>query len=70
MELPDSLCLVSLRQLAPLIGSLRRDYSLNILGMEALAAAKYLQADLFLSAASHRLQEALTREGITAWHGG
>jgi hypothetical protein len=65
MELPDSIGLVSLRELAPLIGSLRRDHSLNILGMEALAAAKYLEADVFLSAASPRLEEALAGESIT-----
>lgn len=39
-------------------------------GMEALATAKHLQAEVFLSAASPRLQEALTREGITAQLGG
>ncbi|MGH8997445.1 MAG: hypothetical protein ACRDYB_15700 [Acidimicrobiales bacterium] len=66
MELPDTIGLVSLRRLAPLIGGLRRDHSLNILAMEALAAAKYLQADVILSVASPRLQAALTREGLTA----
>lgn len=66
MQLPDSIGLVSLRYLAPLIGELRRDHSLNILGMEALAAAKHLRADVFLSAASPHLQAALIHEGITA----
>ncbi|MGH9104189.1 MAG: hypothetical protein ACRDYD_14585 [Acidimicrobiales bacterium] len=66
MELPDTIGLVSLRSLAPLIGSLRRDHSLNILAMEALAAAKYLQADVILSVACPHLQAALTHEGLTA----
>jgi hypothetical protein len=65
MELPPSVGLISLRQLAPLTGQLRRDHPLNILGSEALAAAKHLGADVFLSAASPRLQEALSREGLT-----
>lgn len=66
MELPDTIGLVSLRQLAPLIGGLRRNHSLNILAMEALAAAKYLQADVNLSVASPRVQAALTGEGLTS----
>jgi hypothetical protein len=62
LELPDDIGLVSLRELAPLIGQLRRSYELNILSVEVLAAAVHLQADVFLSAPSPRLQEALQRE--------
>ena len=64
LELPVAIGLVSLRDLAPLIGHLRRDHQLNILGMEALAAAKHLGADVHLSASSPLLQDALRRENI------
>lgn len=63
MELPDTIGLISLRELAPLIGRLRRSYSLNALGMEALAAAVRMEAHVFLSASSPRLQAALNEEG-------
>jgi hypothetical protein len=62
LELPDEVGLVSLRELAPVIGQLRVRHDLNILGMEVLAAAVYLQADVFLSAPSPRLEESLRRE--------
>jgi hypothetical protein len=65
LQLPDSVGLVSLRELAPIIGELRRDHSLNVLGMEAIAAAKYLDADVFLRVTSPRLQAALAHEGIS-----
>lgn len=64
MELPEDIGLVSMRELAPVIGRLRREYELNILGMEVLAAASYLQADVFLSASSPRLQDALATENL------
>jgi len=63
MDLPDSMGLISLRDLAPVIGQLRRFHSLNILGMEALAAATRLKATVFLSAPSPLLEAALAREG-------
>ena len=66
LELPDQIGLVSLRELAPVIGQLRNRHDLNILGMEVLAAAVHLEADVFLSAASPRLQEALMRESRRA----
>lgn len=66
-ELPDDIALVSLRDLAPLIGRLRRRHALNILGMEALAAAVHLPAEVFLSAPSPHLQAALDEEG-RRWH--
>lgn len=64
LELPDSIGLLSLRVLAPTIGRLRQRHELNILGMEALAAATQLQADVYLSAASPRLEAALTAESL------
>jgi hypothetical protein len=66
LELPDQIGLVSLRELAPVIGKLRHRHDLNILGMEILAAAVHLEADVYLSAPSPRLQEALMRESRRA----
>lgn len=63
LELPDSMGLLSLRELGPLIGQHRRRHDLNILGMEVLAAAIQLDADVYLSAASPRLETALRAEG-------
>jgi hypothetical protein len=62
LELPEDVGLVSLRELGPVIGRLRVRHDLNILGMEVLASAVYLEADVFLSASSPRLEEALGRE--------
>lgn len=64
IELPDSIGLLSLRVLAPTIGRLRPRHELNILGMEALAAAEHLRADVYLSAPSPRLEAALEAEGL------
>jgi hypothetical protein len=64
LELPAEIGLVSLRELAPLIGQLRAHHRLNILGMEALAAAKRLGADVHLSAPSPLLEDALRRETL------
>lgn len=64
LELPDSIGLLSLRTLAPAIGQLRQRHELNILGMESLAAATQLQADVYLSATSPRLEAALRAENI------
>ena len=66
LALPPSIGLVSLRDLGPLIGRLRARHSLNILGMEALAAASRLEADVFLSAPSPQLVKALSTEGRSA----
>ena len=70
LELPDHIGLVSLRDLAPLIGQLRARHQLNILGMEALAAAVHLNASdddvtVELSARSPKLEEALAAEGVS-----
>ncbi|MXY03437.1 MAG: hypothetical protein F4190_09235 [Acidimicrobiales bacterium] len=63
LELPAEVGLVSLRTLAPLIGRLRsRHRKLNLLSIEALAAAIHLDADTFLGTPSPPLQEALTVE--------
>ncbi len=65
LELPDAIGLLSLRELGPRIGRLRRRHALNALGIEALAAAVRLEADVFLSAPSPKLKEALTAEGCS-----
>ena len=62
LELPTEIGLESLRILAPLIGQLRRRHRLNALGIEALAAAVHLQADVYLSVPSPRLEQALSTE--------
>lgn len=64
LALPASIGLVSLRDLAPLIGRLRSRHQLNILGMEVLAAAVHLDAHVYLSAASPKLEAALTTERL------
>lgn len=63
LELPETIGLISLRDLAPLIGQLRRRHQLNVLGLEALASALHLDADVYLSVSSPRLQDALQHEG-------
>ncbi len=64
LELPEDIGLISLRDLAPSMGRLRSTSQLNILGIEVLAAAKYLGADVFLSASSPNLEAALIEEGL------
>lgn len=66
LTLPSSIGLLSLRDLGPVIGRLRARHDLNILAMEALAAATRLEAEVFLSAPSPRLLDALRAEGRTA----
>ncbi len=63
LELPSEIGLLSLRELAPVIGRLRLNHQLNILGVEALAAAVQLGATVALSARSPRLEDALRAEG-------
>ena len=62
LELPARIGLESLRTLAPLIGHLHQRHRLNALSIEVLAAAVHLQADVYLSAPSPRLEEALRAE--------
>lgn len=65
LVLPEEIGLVSLRDLGPSIGRLRARHQLNILGMEALAAAIHLGAHVHLSAASPKLEAALQDEGLS-----
>ena len=62
LELPEEIGLASLRTLGPLIGQLSRRHQLNALGIEVLAAAVHLEADVYLSAPAPRLQKALLAE--------
>ena len=62
LELPEGIGLEPLRTLAPLIGHLHQRHQLNALGIEVLAASVHLQADVYLSAPSPQLQEALRAE--------
>ena len=67
LELPEEIGLVSLRTLAPLIGRLRsRHRHLNLLSIEALAAALHLNAQVYLLTPSPPLQDALAAEGHQA----
>lgn len=67
LELPEEIGLVSLRTLAPLIGRLRSHHrQLNLLSVEALAAALHLNADVYLLTPSPPLQQALAVEGRQA----
>lgn len=65
LVLPDEIGLVTLRDLGPGIGRLRSRHQLNILGMEALAAAIHLEAHVHLSVNSPKLEAALEAEGLT-----
>ncbi|MDQ1439751.1 MAG: hypothetical protein QOK43_3380 [Acidimicrobiaceae bacterium] len=63
LELPDEIGLISLRELAPVIAQLRARHQLNILSIEAVAAAVQLGATVALSTMSPRLEAALAAEG-------
>ncbi len=65
LELPNEIGVVSLRELGPVIGRLRARHQLNILSVEALAAAVYLNATVALSTRSPRLEDALSAEGMS-----
>lgn len=64
LDLPDDVGMLSLRQLGPTIAQLRQHHQLNILGIEALAAASILGAHVFLSAPSPMLEAALEFENL------
>ena len=64
LALPEEIGLVSLRDLGPSIGRLRSHHQLNILAMEALAAAVHLEAHVHLSARSPKLEAAFEAEGV------
>ena len=59
LELPDEIGMLSLRELGPTIAALRSRHQLNILSIEALAAAARLNAQVYLSASSPQLEQAL-----------
>jgi hypothetical protein len=59
LELPADIGLLSFRELGPTIAQLREHHQLNILSVEALAAATRLQAQVYLSAPSPQLEQAL-----------
>ena len=65
MELPVDIGLISLRELAPTLAHLRAHHQLNMLNIEALAAATQLRAQEFVSVASPLLEEALKYENLT-----
>jgi hypothetical protein len=64
LELPDEIGIVSLRELGPSIARLRQDHQLNILTIEALAAAVHLDAPVYISAPSPLLANALSQQHI------
>ncbi len=64
LDLPDRIGLLSLRDLGPTIAGLRAKHQLNILAIEALAAATALDAEVYLSASSPLLEQALAIEGL------
>lgn len=63
--LAEEIGLMSPRDLRPSIGRLRSRHELDILAMEALAAAIHLKAHVHLSATSPTLEAALDAEGLT-----
>lgn len=65
LALPTEIGLISLRELAPTIATHRQHHQLNILGLEALAAATHLRARVFLSAPSPLLERALELEDLS-----
>ncbi len=66
LTLPPSIGVPSLRTLGPVIGNLRRRHApLNLLAVEALAAAVHLDATVLLSTSAPRLEAALATEGLT-----
>jgi hypothetical protein len=64
LALPEEIGLVSLRDLGPSIGRLRSRHQLNILGLEAVAAALHLDAHVYLSVNSPKLEAALEAEEL------
>jgi hypothetical protein len=66
LTLPSEIGLVSLRDLAPIMSALIERHSLNVLALEALAAATYLPAELVLSEGSENplLAAAAKAEGV------
>ncbi len=66
LELPSSISLLSLRDLVPIMGQqIEFHPTLNLLAREALAAATFLGADVYLTTSSPQLETALAHEGLT-----
>jgi len=63
--LPETVGLLSLRDLAPTIAELRNRHQLNLISIEAVAAARVLKAQVLLTTESPRLEQALDAEGIS-----
>jgi hypothetical protein len=63
-RLPDSIGLLSLRDLVPVMRALRVSRPLNLLNAEALAAALVLDAALVVSTDSPLLREAAAELGV------
>lgn len=66
LELPSEIGIVSLRELGPSIARLRHDHQLNVLTIEALAAAIFLDAHVYISTPSSLLETALAQHKIKA----
>jgi len=64
VQLPDNIGSISLRDLAPAIARLCQRHRLNMLSVEALAAASQLDADVHLSVHSPPLGKALKLERL------
>lgn len=64
LELPPSIGLLSLREIGRTMGRLRRTEPLNLLAIEALAAAVHLDATVHLVTEHPRLQAALRERGL------
>jgi hypothetical protein len=64
LELPEEIGVLSLRELGPTIADLRSRHPLNILSIEALAAATRLGAQVHLSAPSPNLELALRSSNL------
>lgn len=65
VELPDQIGLLSLREVGPTMAEFRGRHQLNLLGLEALAAARVLDASVILSADSPLLEASLDLERIS-----
>lgn len=64
IHLPDEIGILSLRELGPTIAELRSRHQLNLLSIEALAAAKTLTARVLLTTPSPKLEQALRAEAL------
>lgn len=66
VRLPDNIELTSLRDLVPTMADLISVHRLNVLSLEALAAARHLEADIALATGSENpaLMDAASAEGL------